>query len=60
MSNNELLKSKAKGRKSKMPDSKFLLMLYQNQTAAELAKEFNVAESTIRAWIKIARDSLNE
>lgn len=58
MSINELVKPKAKGRKSKKPDNTMLLTLYQCQTAKELAEEYGVAESTMYAWIKEAREAL--
>lgn len=60
MSIEELTKPKAKGRPSNRPDNTWLLTLYQNTTATELAKQFKVGRSTIYAWIKEAREELTE
>ena len=54
----DLIKSKAKGRPSKRPDSVWLLTLYQSSTAEQLAKEFKVSRSTIFAWVKEAKEEL--
>lgn len=48
------------GRPTRRPDAVKLLTQYQDNTADELAKLYKVAPSTIRRWIRDARQQLKE
>lgn len=55
--------TKKRGRKSKRPadlSDERLLLLYSVNSARELAEEFGCAESTMKAWIKKAKDHEEE
>lgn len=46
-----MVKEKKSGRMSKIPDESELVAKYAVMTAKELAKEYGVAEITVRRWI---------
>lgn len=54
----DILKEKKHGRVSNRPNDWVLLMEYTDMTAPELAKKYGVATSTVRLWIRSARQNL--
>lgn len=52
--------TKKAGRRSKKPSKMELETKYQVMTGAELAKEYGVAESTVRSWIRAYRKEEQE
>ena len=47
---------KKPGRPTKRPTNAQLEMLYSAMTAGEIAKQFKVSETTVRNWLKKARE----
>ena len=46
-----MIPSKKGGRPTTKPSAEVLSMLYSSMTATEIAKQYNVAESTVRRWL---------
>lgn len=47
----DIVKKKRGGRPSKMPSPEMILMLYESNTATEIAHMYNVPVATVRYWI---------
>ena len=60
MKKENLLFVKKSGRPSNKPDDEMLLTLYQTMTAAQIAKTYGVAVSTVKGWIRSARKKIIE
>lgn len=55
-----IIVAKKRGFPSKAPDDITLMKEYSKLKAKEIAKNYGVTESTVRAWIRGARKRLKE
>lgn len=51
---------KKPGPRSKMPDPRVLSELYVDHTAAEIASQYGVSVSTVKAWLRKVRAAVAE
>ena len=50
--------NKKMGRPTKRPEPEFLVALYNDHTAKQIADMYDVRESTVRSWISRLRKGL--
>ena len=46
-----MIPAKKRGRRAIKPSEEELAMLYSSMTAGEIAKHYNVKETTVRKWL---------